>query len=207
MALTANNRTIFANSCLKLIKFFDLDGVDIDWEFPGYPGEGGNIYRPVDKQNYTLLFKTLRETLGEHYVITAAADGWATHFLPHTEMAEVARYADYICLMTYNFNNDRLAGGHYLNTPAGWDPAGSVEGAVKDFLGAGVPRSKLVIGAGFFPAALHMQTADPHDRRYAGKLSFRGGLAKVNALINKRGFRRYWDSVGQAPYLFNPRAP
>ncbi|MDB5009711.1 MAG: chitinase, partial [Mucilaginibacter sp.] len=89
MALTTNGRQSFAQSCVQLVKDFDLDGIDIDWEFPGYPGEGGNIYRSEDQQNYTRLFKELRDQFdllqqntGKHILITVAVDGWAPHFLP-----------------------------------------------------------------------------------------------------------------------------
>ena len=205
MALTENGRQLFSKSCLALVERYKLDGIDIDCEFPGYAGEGGNIYRPEDRQNYTLLFKALRETLGNGYLICTAVDGWATHWLPQTEMNKVAQYTDYICLMTYNFNVSGLAGGHYLYSPPGWDPAGSVDGAVKRFIAAGVPKSQLVVGAGFFPAALQMHSNDPDDRRYSKKLSFPGGLARANGLINRNGYRRYWDSIAFAPYLFNPK--
>jgi chitinase len=205
MALTEQGRQVFAQSCLELLRRFGLDGIDIDWEFPGYPGEGGNIYRPADKHNYTLMFKALREVLGARYQLTTAVDGWATHFLPHSEMEQVAPYVDYVCLMTYNFNTKELAGGHFLYPPPDWDPAGSVDGAVKAFLAAGVPKEKLVIGAGFFPAALRMRSNDPGDRHYLKKLPFRGGLAEVYRLAAQKGYRRYWDTVGKAPYLFNPQ--
>ncbi|MDB4924434.1 glycoside hydrolase family 18 protein [Mucilaginibacter sp.] len=204
MALTENGRQAFAQSCLKLVKQFRLDGIDIDWEFPGYPGGGGNIYRPEDKRNYTLLFKTLRQAL-PNYQLTTAVDGWATHFLPHSEMDQVAQYVDYVCLMTYNFNSGGMAGGHFLYSPPNWDPAGSVVGAVKAFLAAGVPKEKLVIGVGFFPAALRMRSNDPGDRHYLAKLPFRGGLTKVYRLAAQKSYGRYWDTVGQAPYLFNPQ--
>lgn len=195
MALTEGSRQTFASSCLQLLKKFRLDGIDIDWEFPGYAGEGGNIYRPEDKQNYTLLFKTLRQVLGNNYLITTAVDGWATHFVPHTQMDQVAKYTDYICLMTYNFNENNLAGGHYLYSPPGWDPAGSVDGAVKGFIAAGVPKAKLVVGAGFFATALLMQSADTANRHY---------IKKLPHVPHGTDYRRYWQSSASAAYLFNP---
>lgn len=213
MALTEEGRTTFAESCAMLLKQFDLDGIDIDWEFPGYPGEGGNIYRPEDKQNYTLLFKALRERLDrlqgnstKHYLITTAVDGWASHFVPHTEMGKVQQYVDYVCLMAYNFNTPTEAGGHYLYSPKGWVADGSMDGAVKGFMAAGVPANKLVPGAGFFPAAFLMATADPANRHYLSRPTFRGGLARVNRMIGKDGFVRYWDEEGKAPYLFNKQS-
>lgn len=210
MALTENGRVTFAESCAKLVEQFKLDGIDIDWEFPGYPGEGGNIYRPEDKQNYTLMFKALRERFdqlqkqtGKRYFITTAVDGWSPHFVPHTEMDKVQQYVDYVCLMAYNFNTPELAGGHFLYSPHDWDPQGSADEAVKGFMQAGVPADKLVLGAGFFPAAFKMANADPKNRRYIKRLTFRGGLAKVNELGHFYGWQQYWDEEGKAPYFFN----
>jgi len=61
--LTDTARAAFAASAADIIGKYDLDGVDIDWEYPGRPGLEGNIYRPEDKQNYTLMFHDIRHCL------------------------------------------------------------------------------------------------------------------------------------------------
>lgn len=210
MAMTEHGREAFAESCIELVKQFNLDGIDIDWEFPGYPGEGGNIYRPEDKQNYTLMFKVLREQLNnlqhqtsKHYLITTAVDGWASHFVPHAEMDKISQYVDYVCLMAYNFNTLQLSGGHYLYSPPGWLPEGSADGAVKGFLAGGVPPNKLVLGAGFFPAEFIMKSSDTANRSYSSRPRFRGGLYRVYRMAGKNGYIKHWDEAGKAPYLFN----
>jgi chitinase len=210
MAYTAASRKRFAKRCVRLVQKYNLDGIDIDWEFPGYPGDGGNKYRPEDKSNYTLLFKALRSEFdsvtakdGKKYLLTTAVSGWGSHFLPHTEMDQVQKYADFILIMAYNFNTPELVGGHFLHSPANWPAEGSAEGAIQAFMAAGVPAAKLVLGAGFFPAAFVMATDDSNDRHYLHRLSFHGGLARVNQMINKAEFKEYWDEVGQSPFLFN----
>src|SRR5665213_1486350 len=50
--LTDTARQAFAASAVDIVKRFDMDGIDIDWEYPGRPGFAGNVYRPEDKQNY-----------------------------------------------------------------------------------------------------------------------------------------------------------
>ena len=48
-------RATFVASVIDMIKTYDFfDGVDIDWEFPGQRSED-NIFRPSDKENFTLL--------------------------------------------------------------------------------------------------------------------------------------------------------
>jgi chitinase len=60
VALTAQSRTRFAQSAVNFIVQYGFDGVDIDWEFPVAGGLESNVYRPEDKQNYTLLLRELR---------------------------------------------------------------------------------------------------------------------------------------------------
>src|SRR3954451_21729334 len=55
-----------------------FDGIDLDWEWPGSDGNAGNVIRPADKQNFTLLtaeFRAQLDRLGKgnrkHYDLTA----------------------------------------------------------------------------------------------------------------------------------------
>src|SRR5271170_2328926 len=59
MALTKQSRSLFIESAVKFVDKYNLDGLDIDWEYPGMTGNN-NRFRPEDKQNYTLLLKELR---------------------------------------------------------------------------------------------------------------------------------------------------
>ncbi len=52
MALTRESRRKFIESALFFIRSHNLDGLDIDWEYPGMMGDN-NRFRPEDKQNYT----------------------------------------------------------------------------------------------------------------------------------------------------------
>jgi chitinase len=62
MALTPASRAVFIRSVADFLTRYHLDGLDIDWEYPGQPG-AGHRFRPQDKQNYTLLLKELRQRL------------------------------------------------------------------------------------------------------------------------------------------------
>ncbi len=94
-ALTEESRSKFAKSAVEFVRKYKLDGIDIDWEYPGLPGIG-NPHRSEDKENFTLLLKALREELdryqvedNKHYLTTVAA-GAADEFVEATEMGEAA---------------------------------------------------------------------------------------------------------------------
>ncbi|MGH9590949.1 MAG: glycoside hydrolase family 18 protein, partial [Terracidiphilus sp.] len=61
-ALTDRSRKVFIESAVSLIQRYQLDGLDVDWEYPGQPG-AGNVHRREDTQNFTLLIQELRERL------------------------------------------------------------------------------------------------------------------------------------------------
>lgn len=58
--LTERSREIFANSGIAFMQKYKLDGIDLDWEYPGQVG-AGNVFRPEDKQHFTSVLKLLRK--------------------------------------------------------------------------------------------------------------------------------------------------
>lgn len=60
MSLTKQNRKMFIESAVQFIERYHLEGLDIDWEYPGLIGYN-NRFRPEDKRNYTALLKELRK--------------------------------------------------------------------------------------------------------------------------------------------------
>src|ERR1700746_52078 len=104
MALTAQSRAVFIDSVMEFLTQYQLDGLDIDWEYPGLPG-AGHPFREQDKQNFTLLLKELRARFprqtrktGKRLYLTFAA-GAEDSFLAHTEMGKAQQYVDTVNLM------------------------------------------------------------------------------------------------------------
>jgi chitinase len=216
VALTDATRQRMAESVAALIEAHDVDGVDLDWEYPTLPGAGIS-HRPEDKRNFSLLLETLRARLdklgaaygGRHYLLTiAAAD---SEFVAGIELQRVARSLDWINLMTYDFHNSLTpttghhAGLHLSAIAPADDRSG--DKAVEQFLAAGVPAKKLNLGAAFYGRAF--TGVDPsHDglqqkyAKYVGDPSWRELVAST---IDKNGYVRHWDAKAQAPYLWNAR--
>ncbi len=205
----------FAESAVAIVAKYGIDGVDIDWEYPGMEGDG-NVYRPQDKTGYTRLFKYLRQGLDslgqltrQQYCVTTAV-GASQQFIDHTEMGKVQQYTDFINLMTYDFTDgDDTVAIHHTNlyAPLAY-PAGRLRSAdicAKEFLAAGVPAEKLVMGIAFYGHAMQMRSANGQGlNQKAVKAVQVGGFSFIHdSLVNKRGYVKYWDSAAHAPYLFN----
>jgi chitinase len=218
-ALTDASRLKFANSAIAFMKKFKLDGVDIDWEYPAQIGDN-NIFRPEDKQNYTLLLKTLREKLtiqaatdkrpaNNPYLLTTAT-GVDTAFVNHTELGKAQQYLDYINIMTYDIyhGNDKVTGHHsnlYQSAKGNQSRNSSADG-VKGHIVAGVPANKIVLGLPFYGRSW-TGVKDQEQGLYqpaTGKHDFISYDVLATSYINKNGFSRYWDEQAKAPYLWNP---
>jgi chitinase len=150
-ALTDASRRAFARSAVELLREYALDGIDLDWEYPGL-GVAGIKYRAEDKQNFTLLLKELREQLdaesdarrwtgGDRYLLTiASAD---REYFDHTEMDKLHVYLDWINIMSYDFFNSLTSTtGHYAGlyrSEVASATERNADAAVKQYLAAGIP--------------------------------------------------------------------
>ena len=159
MAMTEAGRRAFADSCLAVVEQYDLDGIDIDWEYPC--SDLAEIDAdPRDRENYTLLLQALRDALGNDRIVSIAV-GAGEYFVEGTEMDKVAQIADYVQLMTYDMRSGfTMQAGHHasLGLTRGDTTNTSTRGIVELFHSAGVPYEKMVAGAAFYSAAL---TASP----------------------------------------------
>ena len=210
--LTDTARAAFARSAVDIMHQYELDGVDIDWEYPAIPGEAGNVYRPEDKQNFTLMFRDVRQQLdslakitGRKYLLTTAVGGF-TKFIQNTDMASAATYLDYVNLMTYDYSGSGTAGHHTNLFASGNNPAeNAADRAVREYIAAGVPASKLVIGIAFYGRSWILgSSTEPVMNNTIVSTARGGGYTYLkDSLVDKNGFKRYWDTRANAPYLFN----
>ena len=213
-ALTAESRRRFTDSAIEFVRRHDIDGVDIDWEYPGLRGNN-NVHRPEDRENFTAMMMELRQALdaegrarNRRYLLTFAA-GAFPDFIAKTEMDKVQAVVDFVNLMTYDFRTSDPIAGHHANLylhPADAKKR-SVDSAVRDFIAAGVPPAKVVVGVPFYGRAwadvkgegtgLYQPGSRPTERIETnyGPMS--------TTLVDRGGFVRIWDSQAQAPYLWN----
>lgn len=214
MALSRQSRAVFIASVVEFVRRHQLDGLDIDWEYPGLPGAESH-FRAEDKQNYTLLLKELRMRFNQlekqlhRRLYVTIATGASQEFLAHTEMDKVEKYVDTVNLMAYDYyepDSDAITGHHaplYTN-PA--DPKKiSDDNSVREYEKAGVPAAKIVLGVPFYGHAWGQVPATNHGLFQPGK-EIPHGYAPYGdgpEAMLKNGFIRYWDPIAAAPYLYN----
>lgn len=210
--LTPEGQKTFAKSAVGIMNKYSLDGVDIDWEYPAMEGDTGNVFRPEDKQNYTLMFAAIRAELDElekasdkKYLLTTAVGG-SQKFIDNTEMGKAQEYLDFVNIMTYDYQSKERA-IHHTNLLASdkYSESNSADIAVKAFHTAGVPMEKLVMGIAFYGRIYKTKkdaskgVGDPITEQIQGK----GYTFIKDSLVNRNEYYRYWDEAAQAPYLFN----
>jgi len=221
-ALNDASRRKFAGSAIDLfIRRWPglFDGIDIDWEFPVEGGLKGNVERPEDKQNFTLLLAELRRGLDaqgardkRHYELTIAASARPSE-LANIEVAKIVPLLDFINVMTYDYHT----GFHYahFNAPlyaVANDPTPdlTIDSTMRVFGNSGVPAQKLLIGIPFFGRAfggvanvngglLQPAPTPPKDWRDSD-----GDWRRIAATrLRDPRYVRHWETKARVPWLYD----
>ena len=214
VSLTSETRKKFVESAVDFLRSYDLDGLDVDWEYPGMPGSG-HTFRPEDKRNFTLLLKDLRtrfdkeeKATGRKLVLTIAAAAFGD-YLAHTEMKQVERYVDTVNLMTYDYAMPSVDAITSHNAPLFADPAApsqlSADASVRAFENAGVPSRKILLGVPFYSHRWG-QVADRNHGLFQPGKPAPGDFAPYGTIQQTmlgHGFTRYWDEAASVPYLYS----
>ncbi|WP_379357793.1 MULTISPECIES: glycosyl hydrolase family 18 protein [unclassified Paenibacillus] len=225
MAASEVTRRAFANSVVKYLREFKLDGLDIDWEYPIEGGEDDTNHSPDDTVNFTKLMKTVRETLdaagsadGKYYLLTIAS-GQGDNFVVNADLKNSVHYLDMINIMSYDLSGHWEFFG-YHNSPLYQDPnntrrnakRANVRGGLLGHLNGGVPPYKLNLGIPYYgkgwvgcDANGQYQACDPVTP--PGTWEGDQGLFDFTDLqenkINKDGHVRYWNPYSKISYLYN----
>ncbi|ALS99716.1 glycoside hydrolase family 18 protein [Lacimicrobium alkaliphilum] len=207
----------FVQSAVEFVRRHQLDGLDIDWEYPGLPG-AGNPFRAEDGQNFTFLLAQLRQALDKleqkmnrPLLLTIASGGFGK-YVEKAKLQDWHKYLDYINIMAYDYNfpADGAITGHHagLYSHPMDSSRNSADNAVQQHLSVGVPAAKLVLGVPFYGRIWMQVNNDNHGMFQPGNastLELGGGSYKNlrSQLTEKQGFVRHWDDVAKAPWLWH----
>ncbi|KAJ2122150.1 hypothetical protein IW147_003654 [Coemansia sp. RSA 720] len=157
----------FMTNIVNYIKTNDLDGVDLDWEYPGKVGAQCNVVDEAnDTPNYLVFLQGLKAAFAKEFgegkkLITMAVYVMPFYIngAPSTDVSEFAKVVDYAHLMQYDINGAWLEVSG-PNAPLNFAPnlgtQFSFASAIDAWTGAGWPAEQLTAGMAFYGRATTM---------------------------------------------------
>ncbi len=202
MARDAAKRKLFVDECVRLCNEYNLDGVDIDWEYPTYAAKDGGYINGAsgdDWVNFVTMFKELREAMPDKILSYAASDSGK-----YTDNCNALAYADYINVMTYSMGNPP-----YHNSPLHRSPitkSRSCDEVIENIYHdqQKIPYDRMNFGVAFYGhgdgKSGSAQSVYPSTVNYSmlEDIFFRNTCDGKD--VKGKNYR-YWDDVAKVPYL------
>ena len=179
MAADDNHRKNFCKNCRTAVNKYNLDGIDLDWEYPT-SSSAGISSSPDDTKNFTQLVKDLRTTLGSDKLITMASSASAKY----VDFKSVIGYLNWVNLMTYDMGRPPY---HHNALHKSAKTKRSCEESVELHYAAGVPYAKMTLGIPFYGKG-----ASSSDDKDYNEIDFSNSSYNIK-----------WDDQAKVPYLAN----
>lgn len=171
----------FADSVVDMLKKYNLDGLDIDWEYPWVSQDGATKIQATNAEteaNFICKLKdVLKKDVGEDVLLTlsASADptkaGW-----PNWKKMVGDGCVDFVNLMTYDYYGAAFPANlktdnsvvTAVNAPlkdnsklakSNWSVTSSIQTFVSEFQKAGVSPEKLSLGLAFYGRSMQQDAS------------------------------------------------
>ncbi|KAJ7790959.1 glycoside hydrolase family 18 protein [Mycena olivaceomarginata] len=175
---TSQNRTLFVKTLIDLVKKYNLDGLDFDWEYPALSGIGSTLI------------------LSAATAMTPFTDWDGKPF----DVSGFSKVLNYIAIMVYDINGPSWSSAVGPNAPLNDACApesfrnGSVASAVNAWQAAGMPLAKIVLGVASYGHSFRVSESD----------AFSDDCSKNQlALYPPPSVPYLFDDCTQTPYVYN----
>jgi chitinase len=155
MASSTAGRQQFIQSEIAYTRKYGFDGIDIDWEYPGYAGRGG---APADLANFLALLTEFRAAAGPGFLLSMAAPAIVPTGVPaqyhqdpssfYAWLAQCAQQLNWLNVMCYDYHgafDNPSTVGTGVNAPLLRDSVSngtfSIQATLASYLGAASRRT------------------------------------------------------------------
>ncbi|KAJ1892836.1 hypothetical protein LPJ81_005480, partial [Coemansia sp. IMI 209127] len=182
----------FITNIVNFVESNNLDGIDIDWEYPGRAGNDGNIIDEAnDTPNYLKFVTNLRAAFTSKFgngakLITMAVrvQPFDVNGSPSSDVSGFAKVVDFANIMQYDINGAWIATtgpNAPLNYQEGKATPLSFVTAIEAWTGAGWPASQINVGLAFYGRAtnalvdMSLESTNQYQAQQEGVLPNCGG--------------------------------
>lgn len=190
MAADPKLRKSFAKDCARVMKEFNLDGIDIDWEYPTQGVGAGISESAADTYNYTLLMRDIRRAIGKRALLTLASSQSARYI----DFPAILPVISFVNVMTYDMGTPPN-GLHNALYPSARAGRNNVVASIDRHIKVGIPPTMLTLGLPFYGRGA---------KGYNNYLDYKDFVALCAddcAGLKAQGLHEMWDDEACVPYL------